>query len=964
MLGILWLSVLPLSAQAPKLLWTAEIGQRIQSSPAASKAGLIFLGADDGFLYALQPLDGAVAWSSRSDGAIVSSPISDEQNQVYFGSLDRLFYAVNNTGLSRWFTSLGAEIASSPALNTEGDLLTASTKGVLHCLNSNGNERWRFALTEPIISSPAIGMEGVIYFGGQDGNFYALRRDGTLLWQHNSGERINSSPAIAPDGTVYVANIAGKVLAFSPTGTLLWEKSFASPIRSSPVLTPDGKILIGTDDGKLLALKNNGDIAWSHLVTGTATSIRSTPAVAQDGTIYFGSYDGFLYALSNEGKLLWSAKTKDKISGSPLILANGTVIIGSWDGKVYAWAGKSGPDTNTWSMFRGNAQRTGRAVISAQAAELQLSLSPAATTLPAPANINLVAKVIGAVDAPSSMRLLVNGKQYGQLTAPPFGWTWTETNAGTYQLVAEATFPARAPLSSAIQTITLQPASMANDKVKPKLEIKAPGNNLRIEIPQIVLTGTAEDNWGLTRVEFQINGGSWQPASGTSNWTAVAALMAGENNILVRALDISGNYSAEEKRTFRRVVMAPLNVEIVGEGSVKPDLRKEELEVGNTYTLTAEPATGWVFSSWSGSQSATSAKLSFTMQTNQTLRAEFKPNPFKIIAGDFNGLIFQTNAVRPDYSGYFTLTTSARGAFKVRLQLGGRNHELNGQFDADGQASAVLLDEQNQALGIRFNLNWRETPDMITGSLFTERGAAEVLGDRQAFDGKEKRSPQAGNYTLSLSLPESVVAPIGNAYALVQVTEDGRILMKGRLGDGTPIEQTTYISPSGVWPFYATPHGNGSVLIGWLRFANEPFGDVHGRLNWIRPSNRGTNAASLGWQHTLSTMGSKYTPPARKQKLLNWPGGLLGVDSGGLPEMQVFQLIIQDNNDVSFPGLKPEVVNLKLAPDTGYFSGQFAYPGLNKLVPIEGVVLQKQNYGAGFFLTPNVAGRVFLGPSN
>jgi hypothetical protein len=761
-----------------------------------------------------------------------------------------------------------------------------------------------------------------------------------------------------------VANVAGKVFAFSPTGSLLWEKSLGSPVRSSAVLTPDDKLLIGTDDGKLIALKRNGEIAWSHVVAGSAAAIRSTPSIAQDGTIYFGSYDGFLYALSGEGKQLWSLKTQDKISGSPLILTNGTVVIGSWDGKLYALAGTSGPATNTWSAFRGNAQRTGRAVISARTSELQLSLNPSGGSVPAPATVGISAEVIGVVDSPLAMRLLVNGRQYGRLSAPPFGWTWTETNAGTYQLVAEASFPARSPLLSATQTVVLQPMSVSSDKVKPKLEIKAPGNNLRIDIPRVVLTGTAEDNLGLSRVEYQINGGLWQPATGSTNWTAVVSLTGGENNVLVRAVDLSGNHSAEEKRTFRRVVMAPVVIEISGEGSVKPDLRKEELEAGNTYTITAEPAAGWVFAGWSGVPSGSAAKLSFTMQTNLALRAEFKPNPFKIIEGEFNGLIFQTNAVRPEYSGSFTLSTSARGAFKVRVQLGGKTHDLSGQFDADGQASAVLLDEQNQALGIKFNLNWRETPDIVSGSLFTELGTAEVLGDRQSFDGRERRTSFAGNYTMSFSLPATVVAPIGNAYALVQVAEDGRIQMKGRLGDGTPVEQTTYVSAAGVWPFYLSPHGKGSALIGWLRFANESFGDVHGRLNWIRPASHGTNAASMGWQHTLSTMGSRFTPPARKQRLLNWPGGLLGVDSGGLPEMQVFQLIIQDNNEVLFPGLKPEIVNLKISPDTGFFSGQFAYPGLEKPVPLEGVVLQKQNYGAGFFLTPASAGRVFVGPSN
>lgn len=951
-------------AQAPKLLWSTDLGYRIQSSPTLGLDGNIYIGTDDGFVHAIKP-DGSIAWSSRSEAAVVSTPAVDAQGNIYFGSMDKLMYAVNPDGRGRWFTSLRSEIASSPAITGEGDIVVGTIQGAMICLNALGNERWRYTINEPIVSSPAIGAEGMIYFGGQDGNLYALRPDGTLFWQHNIGDRINSSPAIAPDGTVYIASVTGKVTAFTPAGTTLWENNLSSPVRASPILTTEGRIIIGTDDGKLICLTKAGEASWALQTTGTETNIRSTPALAQDGSIIFGNYDGKLIAVSaDKGLQQWSIDLGSKISGSPLILPSGMIVIGVWDGKISAFGGKSGPVTNTWSAFRGNTARSGKAFLSNPPAELKLTLSTSAPTLPLPANVKISAEVTGAVETPSSARLLVNGKPYGQLSAAPYAWTWVETNAGTYHLIVEASFPTRTPLLSSTQTITLQPRNMTTDTVKPKLEIKKPDSNPRVLIPQLTLTGTAEDNTALERVEYQLNNDAWQPATGTTNWSASISLAAGENTVLVRAVDTAGNYSTEDKRTFKRIVMAPLAVIIEGNGSLKPDLRREEFEIGNTYLVAAEPAEGWLFTGWTGSVTNESAKLSFVMQTNMTLRATFKPNPFKVIAGDFHGLIFQTNAVSSDYCGHFMLTTSARGAFKVRLILGGITHNLSGQFDADGKASAVILNDQQQPLSIRINLNWRTTPDLITGTLYTEGGTAEVLGDRLAFDGKDKRTPFAGNYTMSVSLPETINGPSGSGYALVQVMDDGRIQMKGKLNDGTPIEQSTFISPDGLWPFYLAPYGNRGLLTGWLRFESQTFADLHGSLRWIRPSAAGTNAFAMGFQKTLTVIGSRYTPPARKQPVLPWSDGLLGLQGGGLPELIVFFTKLQDKTDIVLPDIKPEILSIKLSPDTGLLTGQFIHPDVEKPVVIEGVLLQKQNLGSGFFLTPSTSGSVFLSPKD
>src|SRR5262249_1453192 len=70
-------------------------------------------------------------------------------------------------------------------------------------------------------------------------------------------------------------------------------------------------------------------------------------------------------------------------------------------------------------------------------------------------------------------------------------------------------------------------------------------------------------------------------------------------------------------------VMSPLTVVIRGRGTVTPDLDGMELLVGNNYTITAVPAPGFTFSNWTGGVTSSMARLTFTMQANLVLEANF-----------------------------------------------------------------------------------------------------------------------------------------------------------------------------------------------------------------------------------------------------------------------------------------------------------------------------------------------------
>src|SRR5207249_1395122 len=66
-----------------------------------------------------------------------------------------------------------------------------------------------------------------------------------------------------------------------------------------------------------------------------------------------------------------------------------------------------------------------------------------------------------------------------------------------------------------------------------------------------------------------------------------------------------------------------------------------DLELTKNYTITAVPGVGQVFSNWTGSVTSSLAKLTFTMQSNTVLYANFITNPFIAAAGAYNGLFHE-----------------------------------------------------------------------------------------------------------------------------------------------------------------------------------------------------------------------------------------------------------------------------------------------------------------------------------
>ena len=217
--------------------------------------------------------------------------------------------------------------------------------------------------------------------------------------------------------------------------------------------------------------------------------------------------------------------------------------------------------------------------------------------------------------------------------------------------------------------------SVISDPLRPTLAVGFPRLGARVvtNTASISVTGTAADNRGVTTVRYQLNGGVWLTASGTSNWSAPVVMTAGTNMVRIYSEDAAGLRSLTNGIWFQFVVPRPLTLEIKGSGRVIGATNGQSLEVGRSYTIAAQPGLGFVLAHWSdcGNNVITNRPtFSFLMSSNHCLRAVFEDVQRPVVAIAYplaNSRVLTNN-------GLVALRGAARdnaGVTAVRYQLNG-----------------------------------------------------------------------------------------------------------------------------------------------------------------------------------------------------------------------------------------------------------------------------------------------------
>lgn len=280
--------------------WSYDIGAKVFASPTVYN-GLIIVGSEDGYLYALdqdgltdgdsgvaegtpQSGQGDLVWRTNLGGAVGYSTgaVSTSQNLFLIGTLSNKFMAVNIIdGSINWSYNTGGQIQSSPAIINDHVII-----------GSNDSKLYSFDLLGFLNGDGGVAQGGA----GAD--------EADLLWTADLGSPPGrSSPAADPiTPLVYIGTASGSLNAVSTkTGEVNWTFDAGSAITGSAAVG-DNSVFFTTESGQLFALDKykddqtgSGKAQW-NFTTSNKAKMLSSPAI-YGKRVYCADETGMVYAL-------------------------------------------------------------------------------------------------------------------------------------------------------------------------------------------------------------------------------------------------------------------------------------------------------------------------------------------------------------------------------------------------------------------------------------------------------------------------------------------------------------------------------------------------------------------------------------------------------------------------------------------------------------------------------------------
>jgi outer membrane protein assembly factor BamB len=318
---------------AVKPIWKFQCEDEIRGT-AAIDQGVVYVGAYDNNLYAVDATNGSFIWKYPTEGGIVTRPVVAD-GIVYFGSEDKRLYALSTrTGKISWSYAAEAPIRSSPVV-AEGQVFFGADDGFMYAVNSTSTRLfWRYNTGSGTVRSSPVFANDQLYFGTEAGDFFCLTLVGQVKWRSKAKRAVLSSPAVSRN-TLFFTSLDSILYALDlKSGYPVWRFRMGKGSVSSPCIA-DNYVITGCADGFIYCVEGaSSREIWryraEHQVSGS-------PVVYKD-SVYIGAADGTLYCLEyRTGRLRWKFVADGAITSSPIVY-NDVLYVGSADHYLYALA--------------------------------------------------------------------------------------------------------------------------------------------------------------------------------------------------------------------------------------------------------------------------------------------------------------------------------------------------------------------------------------------------------------------------------------------------------------------------------------------------------------------------------------------------------------------------------------------------------------------------------------------------
>jgi outer membrane protein assembly factor BamB len=311
-------------ARTGTLVWKFETGGDVSSSPAVAAGVVVFVGGDN-VLYAVERDTGKVRWKLPTGTPLKFEIVPGDPrifdyygasptvvgDTIFVGSNDGHVYAVAlGDGAVRWKFDAQRWVHGAPAV-ADGRVFFGDYDGRCYALDQqSGQLSWRYVVEHDpqqpypgtIVGAPAV-AGGRVFFTTNNPT-YVLALDagrGTLLWKaEHPGSMIYASPAVA-DGVVMAGSSDAHFFQAldAATGAEKWRYDTRARVLTSATIA-DGLVYFGNTAAYLTVLdvKDGKQKGMSF----TEASMHSS-AVLHEGVLFVGSDDDYLYAFDRKLKL-------------------------------------------------------------------------------------------------------------------------------------------------------------------------------------------------------------------------------------------------------------------------------------------------------------------------------------------------------------------------------------------------------------------------------------------------------------------------------------------------------------------------------------------------------------------------------------------------------------------------------------------------------------------------------------
>lgn len=320
----------PVSPHMLALRWQFHGEGGLSSDPVAAN-GLIYVGGNSGYVYALDGQSGQEVWRFKTEASVNFSP-AVAAGTIYVVSAGYGYALDSSTGQEQWRFKAEGQFSMTP-LTSDTTVYLGSDQGWLYALdNQTGRERWRYKAGNAILPYATVAGK-TLYVGSQDHFLYALELEtGREKWRFDAGNWLSAAP-IEVAGLVYVGSYDEYLYVLkAETGQEQQRYDLGKAVRTSATLAA-GMIYFGSYDSYLHAVEGaTGEEKWRFKMGKQTRSA----AVVAEGVIFIGSGDGYLYEVdARTGTELARYGVDSHLYTAPTVVGD-TIYFVSGKGELYA----------------------------------------------------------------------------------------------------------------------------------------------------------------------------------------------------------------------------------------------------------------------------------------------------------------------------------------------------------------------------------------------------------------------------------------------------------------------------------------------------------------------------------------------------------------------------------------------------------------------------------------------------